>query len=305
MQYLPASAGADAIFAAYKNDGIVVIKGFLSPDQVQRFIDEVHPDLEKIILGGNDGGTEEARVLLELSGKKTKRLGELVTRSSVFRHELLEHDLMHQLLEKVFVEGPTDGYWMNASEVIEITPGSKAQPIHRDQELYPVWDRVGSVMPEAICNFLSALTPFLGINGATQVALGTHLENPNDHFLSSDFKGRPGLQTVPATMDPGDCIFFSGKILHGGGANQTTCENRRGLAMSFIRRILTPEVAYSLTISREIVDTMAYRGQAMLGFRSQWPVSKGMPSLYWAYQGSDIGKHIGLAEKEPFPGITV
>jgi ectoine hydroxylase-related dioxygenase (phytanoyl-CoA dioxygenase family) len=304
MQYLPASAGADAIFGAYKKDGIVVIKGFLSPDQVRRFIDEVHPDLEKITLGGNDGDTEEARVMLELSGEKTKRLGDLATRSSVFRHELLEHDLMHQLLEKVFVEGPTDGYWINASEVIEITPGSKAQPIHRDQELYPVWDRAGLVMPEAICNFLSALTPFLGINGATQVALGTHLENPNDYFLNSDFKGRSGLQTVPATMDPGDCIFFSGKILHGGGANQTTCENRRGLAMSFIRRILTPEIAHSLTISREIVDTMAYRGQAMLGFRSQWPVSKGMPSLYWAHQGSDIGKHIGLAEKEPFPGIT-
>ena len=29
-----------------------------------------------------------------------------------------------------------DGYWMSASEVIEINPCSKAELIHRDQELY-------------------------------------------------------------------------------------------------------------------------------------------------------------------------
>ncbi|KAI9764939.1 MAG: hypothetical protein M1840_007964 [Geoglossum simile] len=301
MQYLPASAGVDAIFEAYRRDGIVVIEGFLNADKVQRFTEEVQPALEKLTVGGSGGIPEEAGMMLELSGEKTKRLGELVTRSSVFRHELLENELMHQLLEKVFVEGPTDGYWMNATEVIEITPGSKAQPIHRDQELYPVWDHAGTLMPEAICNFLSALTPFSGINGATQVAPGTHLEAPNDHLLDPDFKGRSDLQTVPATMSPGDCIFFSGKILHGGGANQTTHESRRGLAISFIRRILTPEEAHSLTIPHEIVNTMTYRGQAMLGFRSQWPVTKGLPSFYWAHQGSDIGKYIGLAEKEPVP----
>ena len=299
MECFPASAKPSAIFEAYKRDGIVRIQGFLSADQVQRFSDEVHPALEELTIetAGDDVEVEQSNTMQELSGEKTKRLGQLVTRSAVFRHELLEHELMHSLLEKVFVEGPMDGYWMNASEVIEITPGSKAQPIHRDQELYPAWDRAGPAMPEAICNFICALTPFTDVNGATQVAPGSHNKFLNDHILDPNFKGRSDLKTIPAVMDPGDCIFFSGKILHGGGANRTPDESRRGLALSFIRRMLTPEQAHPLSISRDIADTMTYRGQAMVGFRSQWPVPKGLPSFYWSYQGSDVGSHIGLTER--------
>lgn len=297
MERIRASAGPEAIFDLFKRDGIVVIEGFLSADQIQRFSSEVEPALEelKAVVPGGDGDN----TMSELSGEKTKRLGQLVTRSAVFRHELLEHELMHSLLERVFVEGPADGYWMNASELIEIAPGSRAQPIHRDQELYPAWDRVGPALPEAICNFISALTPFTAINGATQAAPGTHRDSYSGHILEKNFKGRQGLKTIPATMNPGDCIFFSGKILHGGGANHTTDEFRRGLAMSFIRRMLAPEQAHPLSIPRELADTMAYRGQAMVGFRSQWPVNKELPPFYWSYQGVDIGNHVGLAEKSP------
>jgi ectoine hydroxylase-related dioxygenase (phytanoyl-CoA dioxygenase family) len=307
MQSLPASSGADAIFAAFKQDGIVIIKDFLSASQVQRFLNEVHPELEKIVLrSASDASTAEEKLMLELSGEKTKRLGSLVQRSAIFRHDLLEHDLMHALLERVFVADPTDGYWMNASEVIEITPGAKAQPIHRDQELYPIWHQAGDAMPEAICNFLSALTPFTAINGATQAALGTHLDNSaSEHLLSADAGARAaGLRTVPAVMDPGDCIFFSGKILHGGGANGTAGESRRGLAMSFVRNMLTPEIAHVLTVPRDMAETMTYRGQAMLGFRSRWPVSEQMPNFYWAQHGTDIGWHIGLKTKGPLNGMA-
>ncbi|KAH3993930.1 hypothetical protein JI435_447710 [Parastagonospora nodorum SN15] len=88
---------------------------------------------------------------------------------------------------------------MNASEVIEITPGANAQPIHRDQELYPA-------------------------------ALGTHLNNSaSEHLLSADASARAaGLRTMLAVMDPGDCIFFSGKILHGSGANGTARRSYHG-----------------------------------------------------------------------------
>ena len=48
--------------------------------------------------------------MLELSRKKTKRLGSLVQRSAIFWHDLLKHELMHALLERVFVADPTDGY---------------------------------------------------------------------------------------------------------------------------------------------------------------------------------------------------
>ncbi|KAH5293989.1 hypothetical protein HBI12_227230 [Parastagonospora nodorum] len=93
MQSIPASSGADATFAAFKQDGIV------------------NPELEKIALrSASDASTAEEKLMLELSRKKTKRLGSLVQRSAIFWRDLLKHELMHALLERVFVADPTDGY---------------------------------------------------------------------------------------------------------------------------------------------------------------------------------------------------
>ncbi|EEQ32877.1 hypothetical protein McanMca71_003265 [Microsporum canis] len=293
MERFPISAGPDVIFESFKKNGVVVIENFLTKDQLDRFTADINPALDKLVQGYTTGleGTEAD----DFYGKKTKRLGQLATISPVFRHELLENDLMHSLLERVFIESPVDGYWMNTSDVIEIGPGSKPQPIHRDQELYPPWNIGGPAMPEAVCNFMTALTPFTAENGATQMAPGTHLEAISERLENGELPG--SHNTIPATMNPGDCAFFSGKILHYGGGNNTTDIFRRGLSMSFIRRILSPEQAHPLSVPRDIVESMAYRGQAMLGFRSQWPVMEYGPNVIWSYQGSDIGKKLGLGDK--------
>lgn len=275
----------------------MIIEGFLTADQMQRFGSEIAHGMEEIGAATAVEGLKEGDALYELVGEKTKRLGQLAVASSVFRHEFLEHDLMHALLEKVFVEGPMDGYWMNASEVIELAPGSKPQPLHRDQELYPAWNRAGPTMPEAICNFFSALTPFTALNGATQVAPGTHLDLRFGNTLDPNAPDYSAVETIPAIMNPGDCAFFSGKLLHGAGWNQTSSEHRRGLAMSFIRSMLMPEQAHPLSVPRHIAGSMAYRGQAMLGFRSQWPVNGQSHAFYWSHQNTDIGNYIGLAHK--------
>ena len=34
--------------------------------------------------------------------------------------------------------------------------------------------------------------------------------------------------TIAAEMDAGDALLFSGKVIHGGGANVTKNERRRG-----------------------------------------------------------------------------
>ncbi|EFQ99777.1 Fum3p [Nannizzia gypsea CBS 118893] len=294
IERFPMSAGPDVIFESYKKNGVVVIEQFVTKDQLERFTADVEPALQKLIAGYTSrlDGNKEAD---DFFGKKTKRLGQLSTVSPVFRHEILEHDFMHSLLERVFIDSPLDGYWMNTSDVIEIGPGSKPQPIHRDLELWYPFAIGGPAMPEAICNFMVALTPFTAENGATVFAPGT---NHNESFERLEDGELPGVdKTISGVMNPGDCAFFSGKVVHGGGTNSTADEFRRGLSMSFIRRILSPEQAHPLSISREIAESMAYRGQAMLGFRSQWPIVEDGPAIIWSYQGSDIGKKLGLGEK--------
>ncbi|EFE37468.1 hypothetical protein TRV_07870 [Trichophyton verrucosum HKI 0517] len=294
IERFPVSAGPDAIFESFKKNGVVVIENFVKKDQLDRFTAEIDPALQKLTAGyaSRIDGDEPVD---DFFGKKTKRLGQLSTVSSVFRHEFLEHDLMHSLLERNFIDHPQAEYWMNTSDVIEIGPGSKPQPIHRDLELYHPFIIGGPAMPEAVCNFMVALTPFTAENGATVFAPGTHLNESFERLEDGELPG--GDKTISAVMNPGDCAFFSGKVIHGGGTNSTADEFRRGLSMSFIRRILSPEQAHPLSISREIIETMSYRGQAMLGFRSNWPAIGDEPAIIWSYQGSDIGKKLGLGDK--------
>ncbi|KAJ5714401.1 uncharacterized protein N7483_011582 [Penicillium malachiteum] len=283
LQQIPVSAGLDVIFDAYQADGCVVIKGFLSHTEVEKINREVQPALDGLQLG------KPGCALEDFLGRHTKRLP-VTPHSQTFRDGPLENDLVHGLSERVFVKEPGDGYHINCAQIIDLSPGSKAQPLHRDQDLWPFWKYVPPSGPEACINFLCALTPFTEVNGATRVAPRTHLD-PYQGAIST-------TETVPVEMNPGDALFFSGKLVHGGGENMTD-GLRRGLAMHIARSGLLTEEAHALTIPRAIAETMSYRAQAMFGFRSTWPIDHGPVSTFWANNFEEIGEHLGLKKKQP------
>ena len=286
IQQVPVAAGLDAIFDAYQADGCVVIKGFLSPTEVEMINREVQPALD-ILSPGKPGFQLE-----EFLGRHTKRLP-ITPYSQTFRDGPLESDLLHALSERVFVEAPGDGYHFNCAQIIELGPGSKAQPLHRDQDLWPFWKYVPQSGPEACVNFLCALTPFTEVNGATRAAPRTHRDTDQGTISTT--------QTVPVEMEPGDALFFSGRLVHGGGEN-TTNELRRGLTMHIARNGLMTEEAHPLTIPHAIANTMSYRAQAMFGFRSTWPIDQGPVSAFWANNFNEIGEHLGMTKKQPVIG---
>ena len=92
-------------------------------------------------------------------------------------------------------------------------------------------------------------------------------------------------------MDAGDAVFYSGHVSHGGGANVTADQYRRGVTIPMQAAFLTPEEAYPLLVSLDIVRTLSPRVQKMLGFRSQYP--KGSPGL-WQNDYAEIADFIGL-----------
>lgn len=152
---------------------------------------------------------------------------------------------------------------MNSTQLIDIAPGSAAQPLHRDQWQFPVFTLVGPDAPEASCNFIVALSEFTAENGATRVIPGSHKwKDMSDNGTEGD--------TIAAEMQPGDACFISGKVVHGGGANVTKGQTRRGLAMVFQASYLTPEEAYPFNVDKEVARGMTVRGQRMIGFRSQF-----------------------------------
>ncbi|APE25441.1 MULTISPECIES: phytanoyl-CoA dioxygenase family protein [Streptomyces] len=270
---------AEEILKIVTRDGGVIIKGFLTQEQIVRFNSEIEQPLRALA----PGSTHENEIVAAFHGSNTKRLTNLVTHSATFRSEIIDHPLVHEISDLVFLQ-ESGTYWMTTAQVIEIGPGNKAQMLHRDLENWFPFIGMGPGGPEVTINFLVALTDFTEENGATRVIPGSN------HWSDFEDRGTPE-QTIPAVMNAGDVLLFSGKTAHGGGANRTGDEYRRGLAFAFNAGFLTGEEAYPFLVDRELAKTLSPRVQRMLGFRSQYPT--GSPGL-WQVDYADLGDHLGL-----------
>lgn len=257
------SEGAAKIHALMLEYGGVIIEGFLSSTEVKQLNSDIDAPFESL----QEGSLSEIEAMRDFHGKQTKRLTNLVTYSEVFREDVLNKDLLHEILDIVWAED-NGAYWLSAAQAIEIHPGNKAQRLHRDQNQFRVFNLLGPGAPEAVVNFLVALTPFTEINGATRVIPRSNKwEDFADLGCSED--------TIPALMNPGDALLITGKTVHGGGANKTKDEKRRGIALAWSVSYLTPEEAYPFQISLDIAKTMSKRAQRIIGFRSQYPAHSG------------------------------
>lgn len=271
--------GADAVFRALRQDGGVVVKGMLSAQQVEA----INADIDPVIAKLEAGSKSDSEWTKEFHGSNTKRLTNLPTISRTFREQILDMDILHDVCDKVFLE-ESGTYWMNTAQVIQIGPGNKAQELHRDQMQYPVFTSLGPEGPEACVNWFVALTRFTDENGATRIIPGSH------QWLDYSNHGSPD-DTIPVEMEAGDVFLFSGKVVHGGGANRTQAFQRRGIALSIQCSYLTPEEAYPFIVKEEFVRGMAPRVQRMIAFRSQFP--KHSPGL-WMHNYTELADHIGL-----------
>ena len=279
LRRVPRTTTTEEILQIVQKDGGVVIEQFLS----QQTLDQINQDLEPALATANAGSTHSDEFISSFHGSNTKRITNLVSHSEVFRTDILDDDKVHELVEKIFDEDSGD-YWMTTAQVIEIGPGNKAQPLHRDLENFLPFVKMGPSGRDVTINFLIALTNFTEENGATRVI------PRSGHWPDYMDRGQPEM-TIPATMNAGDCLFINGKVVHGGGANNTEGEKRRGCAFTFQPSYLTPEEAYPFFVKKEVVKTMSPRAQKMIGFRSQYP--KGSPGL-WQADYNEIGKLLNL-----------
>ncbi|EPE03498.1 phytanoyl- dioxygenase [Ophiostoma piceae UAMH 11346] len=280
LQRVTVDVGVDRILEIVGQDGGVIIENFLSQEEVAEFNKELDPAIAKLSAGSTH---KENKFIADFHGNETKRLTNLVTHSKIFREQVLEMEIVHDLAKAVFEED-SGSYWMTTAQVIEIGPGNKPQILHRDLENTRPYVDMGPSGPEAMINFLIALSDFTEENGATRVI------PQSNHWPDFNDRGTPEM-TIPAEMKAGDVLFINGKVVHGGGNNRTTDEYRRGLAFTFQPSFLTPEEAYPFLINLDTVKQMSKRAQRMIGFRSQYP--KGSPGL-WQSDYKEIADFIGL-----------
>lgn len=281
---VPFGAPVTEVSAVIARDGGVILSGLLTREQVA----EVNRDLDPFFnaIGQGNFGEGEANFLADFMGHKTKRVVHCVRHSKTYREAMVGNPRLAEYIAAL-VPGAPGNHSLGSSHAIEIHPGEKAQELHRDAgTMLQLLNRFEPGGPEMLVNSLLALTDVTEEMGATRVIPGSH--------VWEDF-ARPGTQaeTVPALLQAGDLLLFSGRLLHGGGANITPDRPRRVLTTAFAVSFFMGEEAWPFVIPVDEARNYPKQVQGYLGFRS---VSFGgeQPGFLWRVDAQPLEDKLGL-----------
>jgi ectoine hydroxylase-related dioxygenase (phytanoyl-CoA dioxygenase family) len=221
-------------------DGYTIVENAVEP----ALCDALDEMLEKI---------EETRYMAQnpFEGLKTKRLYNLLARARIFQVVPTNSNVL-PIIEKVLDEG----LLVSSLSSVTLFPGQPQQPIHADDLMIPL----PKPHVPIICNTVWALCDFTEENGATRIVPGSHLSNRSPKLDETH------EHTLPMVMKRGSVLILHGSLWHGGGANRTTDQKRRGLLMNYCAGYIRQQENQQLGIPREIVKTFSPRLQMMLGY---------------------------------------
>jgi ectoine hydroxylase-related dioxygenase (phytanoyl-CoA dioxygenase family) len=239
-----ASAAGEEIAEAMLDQGAAIIVQLVPDDVCDRLRDELSPWIDATPPGAD-----------EFSGLATRRTGALLARSVASR-ELIAHPLVLDTVDKVLWPSKTT-FQLHLTQVITIGPGSQPQQLHRDQWCFDFFEFPDDVQVEVGSMF--ALDDFTEANGATRVALGSHREKV-------DLKNASEFATVPAEMPAGSIVLYTGRTVHGGGAN-TTDTARVGINIDYALGWLRQEENQYLSVPLDVAKELPEDIQRLMGYR--------------------------------------
>lgn len=258
----------EKIIEAQKKDGACIIERFLTPETLRQLNSDVDAPLQQVKPGAEDADP----ALQELVGKNTRRLSNLVTYSKTWREGIINDDVLHGLCHEGIgkIAGDSSDYWLSMAHMIEIGPGSSAQPLHVDGgQWWPFWD-MDPDGPEMMLNFLVAATDTTTENGATGVVPGSHRWSYRGEDAEKTLATWDEKDAVPVALKAGDCLLIGGRIVHRGGAN-TTDEHRRVMTVTVCSSCFTPEEPSVLIIDHELASGLSERAKKFLGYKEVVP----------------------------------
>ncbi len=265
-----------------RRDHAVIVENVLSRGQSDAILAELAP----FIAGTNP-------IDDDFVGKLTTRTGGLVARSATSR-EAIAHPLVLATARE-FLAGYSKDFQLNLTQIMRILPGEKAQGLHRDRYL---WSRSLPREIEPQFNCMWALTNFTDENGATRVLPGSHLWDWERELRQED--------TIAAKMPAGSVLFYSGSIVHGGGANRSDTP-RVGMSITYVLSWLRQEENQYLSCPPEVARNLSPELQALLGYTigngglgyfSPLAPSQGHPDTLPPELA--VGGSGGIVEQEPF-----
>jgi len=261
LQRLSAARPIEDLLEVLDRDGGLVVEGLFPVDVITRMRDAVLRASKNFAPGGATQGLGELGK--KFVGHNTIRFSSLGKLSPAF-FEMLDNPTYAALADAVLL--PYCGsYWVNSGQAMLIGPDSPAQMLHRDCDNWPSLSAVNwPDSPEATISAMIALDEVTEELGATRVIPGSH------RWPDYAERGTPEM-TVPAEMSPGDALVYTGKVVHGGGANTTRDRWRLAMHLSFVLGWLVPEESSPIDYTDEELADQSERVQRLLGHRSYDP----------------------------------
>nr|BBK08010.1 phytanoyl-CoA dioxygenase [Streptomyces sp. TP-A0584] len=242
----------EAIDEAARRHGAAIVSGLIPPDVIERFNRET--DAWIAANAGRlapDTGSERYDLFL---GRRTLRIHALPAKIEA-SHDLVTHPDLLGCVERLLSHW-SNGALLSAAEVIQIGPGESSQILHRDTGSW--WPHLERGEHPWNVSAMIALTPFTEQNGATRVV-------PGSHDWPLERRPHPS-RILRAVMEPGDVLFFRGDVLHGGGANRTADQARRGVTLSYCAGWLRPVDNIMLAVPPHKAAELPDELLALLGY---------------------------------------
>ena len=298
LEHLPSTATKQDVVAALKANGACIVDNLVSNEFMDRVADEMDPYIDLTPLGGDD-----------FVGKKTRRTGSMIARSKASR-DLVMHPLVlgtaSEILDKASV------FQLHLTQVISVFPGETVQPLHRDEL---AWDFFPFPTDYDVqCNTIWAMTDFTAENGATRVLPGTHKLGPDTTAADAQI----GREIDQAEMERGSVFFYTGKVYHGAGANNSDAV-RQGINITYCvgwvrqeeNQYLSTPIEVAKTLDEDLLKLMGYQmGGLAVGYVRDFEdpmvtIRDDLPKKQYdiaslAKTASDRGDNATAAAAEPF-----
>lgn len=173
-----------------------------------------------------------------------------------------------------FYEGTTKQWTVSRPQlsntiVFSITPGAKAQPLHRDDSIFQWTVEETDKYPEKLNSREASIGFFVAgkkatkENGATRFIPGSHLWG---HERAPD-----EADCVYAEMEKGDAFLMLASSFHGGSANHTEDEERLIFSSFMTRGTLRQEENQYLSVDREAMKKLSVPIQKVAGYSLSEP----------------------------------
>ena len=197
-------------------------------------------------------------------GDKTRHVSGVAAKSRVFADDILCNPLLLSLCDDILLPSCAR-YQMNLGHVIDLGPGAQAQMLHRDED---VWVHLPRPHPEIQVASVIALVDFRDEIGATRLVPGSHRWEDRKREATPE-------EIAVAEMPAGSAVMYLGSTIHGGGANTTRDEWRRGMHLSYTLGWLRTEENQYLSVPPDIARDLPREAQALLGYASHDAIADG------------------------------